>query len=164
MDNEIFKDKILGYDLNRAFSKTPGFARYYTMRLLKAMLDEHNELNMVLYSNQKRKLLSSIKGSLDYPAIRFRNYLSPKRIFTDRKLAVFHSFGDFHPENRRVRKIVSLTDFSALTNNSFALKHVNKSNAGPIESLRKFDKIVCPSKTAAKAPYFLSLTRTKPIR
>ncbi|MCP4633055.1 MAG: glycosyltransferase family 4 protein [candidate division Zixibacteria bacterium] len=149
MVEDILKDKILGYDININLEDKPNFGSRYKLNLLKAMIEQKKDCKFVLYSNQKRKVLSKIKGVLNSQDVKFLNYISPRRLLNDKKLSCFQSFGDFAVDNKKVEKFISLINFSQLMKTSSSSDNQRESHKW-IESLRKFNKIICPSKTAAK--------------
>ncbi|MBD3170062.1 MAG: glycosyltransferase [candidate division Zixibacteria bacterium] len=140
----------LGYDINRIFSRKPNFGAHYAANLVKALVSVDDCLELVLYSNQKKSALSKFKDILGHPEVKFRNYISPKRLFTDKKLDVFHGFGDFRPDSKRFKRVISLTDFSVFKVSSFGENDQQNRANKYIDSLKHYEKIVCPSKSAAK--------------
>jgi glycosyltransferase involved in cell wall biosynthesis len=150
MNREILKGRVLGYDINRIFSRDSGFGSFYASKLLEAVLRKIESVEIVLYSNQKKSVLSKFKDSLEYQKLKFRSYMNPLRILVDKKISIFHAFGEFHPENKRIKKVISLTEFSNLTGATYAESDSGRTYEKYINNLDRFDKIICPSTAAAK--------------
>lgn len=148
MNYEVFKDKVVGFDINRTFNNSYDFQSSYPLDLLKELLKNDSGLEFLLYSAQKRKTLNALKESLGYPELRFQAYHSFKRLIQDRKLNLFHSNSEFCPDSKKIRKVLSITNIGELI--SANINEDTDSKPKWVNSLKKFDRIICPSKTLAK--------------
>ncbi|MBD3233474.1 MAG: glycosyltransferase [candidate division Zixibacteria bacterium] len=148
MVHQDMTNQVVGFDINRAFGEVHDFQSSYPLNLLSKLLEIDSGLEFLLYSAQKRKRLNMLKESLGHPELRFQGYHSIKRLIQDRKLNIFHSNSEFCPDSKKIRKVLSVTNIGEPISDN--IDEDTDSKPKWINSLKKFDRIICPSKALAK--------------
>ncbi|GEM_PF-5653993 len=138
---EDLGSNIIGYDFPSISQEEVDYNSKYACYLLKSMIKISLRINFILYSKHKNKEISLFSKELKGSNLRFLKQHSPKRLFADGKLSLFHSFGDFVVDKKKVKRVLSIV-YSIPDDVGVSSKY--------IKWLEKFERIICPSNVAAK--------------